>query len=80
MATDISERKRMEEALRQLNETLEQQVTQRTELARIRTRQLQTLAVELIETEERAAKDRRTAPRETGFAKTWRNPSESNIC
>lgn len=50
---DITERKRMEESLRQLNATLEQQVAERTQLAETRARQLQALAVELIEAEER---------------------------
>ncbi|MFW6373510.1 MAG: response regulator [Thermodesulfobacteriota bacterium] len=50
---DITDRKRAEAALRRLNETLEQQVLERTQLAEARTRQLQRLAVELIEAEER---------------------------
>ena len=50
---DITEGKRVEEALRQLSETLEQQVTERTDLAETRARQLQAMAVELIEAEER---------------------------
>jgi signal transduction histidine kinase/ActR/RegA family two-component response regulator len=39
--------------LRELNESLEQQVAERTEQARARSKQLQILAVELIEAEER---------------------------
>ena len=50
---DITERKRMEQALRQLNENLEQRVSERTELAETRSKQLQALSVELIEAEER---------------------------
>lgn len=41
-----------EQELRRLNETLEQQVTERTRQAEARSRQLQLLAVELIEAEE----------------------------
>jgi signal transduction histidine kinase/ActR/RegA family two-component response regulator len=40
-------------ALKELNESLEQQVEERTELAEARARQLQSLAVDLIEAEER---------------------------
>ncbi len=53
---DISERKRAEDALQQLNLTLEDQVAKRTAAAESRTRQLQSLAVELIEAEERERK------------------------
>ncbi|KJS33078.1 MAG: hypothetical protein VR64_04000 [Desulfatitalea sp. BRH_c12] len=53
---DISDRKRAEDALQQLNLTLEDQVAQRTAIAESRTRQLQSLAVELIEAEERERK------------------------
>jgi PAS domain S-box-containing protein len=50
---DITERKLAEQAIKQLNETLEQRVTERTQLAETRAKQLQALAVELIEAEER---------------------------
>ncbi|MFO7714637.1 response regulator [Desulfosarcina sp.] len=50
---NISEREKAEEKLRNLNETLEQKVTERTLLAENRSRQLQALAAELIEAEER---------------------------
>lgn len=50
---DVTPRKQAEEALRRLNETLEQRVAERTRLAEDRARQLQALAVELTEVEER---------------------------
>jgi PAS domain S-box-containing protein len=46
-------RKRAEDMQAQWNEKLEQQVTERTELAENRAKQLQSLAVELVEAEER---------------------------
>ena len=50
---DITGRKRAEKELQQVNESLEQQVAERTAQARARTRELQALAMELIEAEER---------------------------
>jgi PAS domain S-box-containing protein len=50
---DITDRKRAEQNLQELTRTLEQKVAERTELAEARARQLQALAVELIEAEER---------------------------
>lgn len=50
---DITDRKKAEQDLQELTRTLEQKVAERTELAEARTKQLQTLAVELIEAEER---------------------------
>ncbi|RJQ62463.1 MAG: PAS domain S-box protein [Desulfobacteraceae bacterium] len=52
-AMEITERKRAEEELRKLNETLEQRVAERTELAESRARQLARLTSELALTEER---------------------------
>jgi PAS domain S-box-containing protein len=50
---DVTERMQAEEALRNLNETLEQRVAERTEEAEARSRELQALAMELLEAEER---------------------------
>jgi PAS domain S-box-containing protein len=53
IGSDVTEQKAAEQALRRFNENLEQQVAERTALAESRARQLQALAVELIESEER---------------------------
>ena len=53
VGNDITERRNAEKALQQLNETLEQQVAERTQIAEARTRQLQVLTVDLIEAEEK---------------------------
>ncbi len=53
---DITERKRAEEALRDLNATLESKVAQRTAELEDRTRQLQKLTLDLTETESRERK------------------------
>jgi PAS domain S-box-containing protein len=50
---DITERVEAEKALQILTEKLEEQVAERTRLAKTRSRQLQTLAIQLIEAEER---------------------------
>jgi PAS domain S-box-containing protein len=50
---DITDLRNSQEALYQLNDSLEQLVAERTELAELRAKQLQSLAVELIEAEER---------------------------
>jgi PAS domain S-box-containing protein len=49
---DITDLKKTEQKLRQLNETLEQKVAERTRVIETRSKQLQALAVELIEAEE----------------------------
>jgi PAS domain S-box-containing protein len=51
--TDVTEQKRAEEALRQLNEQLERRVVERTELAEARAKQLQVLVSELTLAEQR---------------------------
>jgi len=53
---DVTERKSAEEAMQQLNQSLEQQVEERTRLAESRAGQLQALAAELVEAEERERK------------------------
>jgi PAS domain S-box-containing protein len=52
-ATDIHKIKQAENELRGINETLERRVAERTAIADTRTTQLQALAVELVEAEER---------------------------
>ncbi|MEJ2037628.1 MAG: PAS domain S-box protein [Desulfosarcinaceae bacterium] len=51
-STDIDDLRQAEASLRQLNENLEKQISERTELAEARAKQLQSLAVELLEAEE----------------------------
>ncbi len=53
LVEDISERKRAEEALRELTTTLESQVAQRTAELKHRARQLQKLTLDMSETEDR---------------------------
>jgi PAS domain S-box-containing protein len=50
---NVTEQVRLQQKLLLMNETLEQQVAERTKLAEARSKQLQSMAVELIETEER---------------------------
>jgi PAS domain S-box-containing protein len=51
--TDITDHKQTEAALHRLNETLEQQIAERTEIAETRAKQLQILTRELINAEEK---------------------------
>ena len=53
VAIDITERKQVEEALRELTRTLESKVAQRTAELQRRAQQLQKLMIELLETEDR---------------------------
>ncbi len=53
IAVDITERKEAEQALQKVNERLERRVSERTAVAERRARELQMLAVQLIEAEER---------------------------
>ncbi|MFW5814276.1 MAG: PAS domain-containing protein [Spirochaetota bacterium] len=56
VAQEITDRKRAEEELHALNRTLERQVAARTAVAEAQAEQLRSLAVQLIETEEREHK------------------------
>ncbi len=56
-ASNITERKQAEKLLQELNATLERRVIERTQLAESRATQLQALAVELVDTEERVRTD-----------------------
>ncbi len=56
VAQDITERKRAEEALLELNATLETKVAQRTEELNLRARQLQKLTLDMSEAEDRERK------------------------